>query len=62
MNKKMKKEDSKPISSECAVVIQEQQQYIKENLSSSFNYLFCARKPKGKYSKANFTPKSEVSN
>ena len=38
---KMKKEHIIPISHELAAVIQKQQQYIKENLSPKFSYLFC---------------------
>jgi len=44
---KMSKEDTIPISLELAKVIQEQQQYIQDNLGEHFEYLFCARKPHG---------------
>lgn len=40
---KMKKEHTKPISLELAKVIQEQQQYIKNELGEQFLYLFCGR-------------------
>jgi len=43
---KMSKEDTIPISLELAKVIQEQQQYIQDNLGEHFEYLFCA-KPHG---------------
>ena len=60
MNCKMRKEDTKPISLELAKVIQEQQQYIRQNLGESFEYLFCARH-RGNYRDKNpFHPKSEV--
>ena len=60
MNWKMSKEDTKPISEELAKVIQEQQQYIKQNLDESFEYLFSARKL-GKYRDKNpFQPKPKV--
>lgn len=41
---KMKKESTIPISKEAAAVIQEQQQFIRDNLGENFHYLFCARK------------------
>lgn len=44
MRHKMKNEDSIPISSEIAEVIQEQQQYVRENLENNFKYLFCGSK------------------
>lgn len=44
---KMKKEITIPISNESVAVIQEQQNYIKANLSPDFEYLFCARRPGG---------------
>ncbi|MGK7897415.1 MAG: tyrosine-type recombinase/integrase [Xenococcus sp. (in: cyanobacteria)] len=53
-NWKMTKEDTKPISTELAEAIQEQQQYIKDNLPE-FKYLFCARKATPK-----FIPKPKV--
>lgn len=40
---KMKKDHSVSISRDLAGVIQEQQNYIKNNLGSSFEYLFCGR-------------------
>jgi integrase/recombinase XerD len=40
---KMKKDHTISISRELAGVIQEQQNYIKSNLDSSFEYLFCGR-------------------
>lgn len=40
---KMKKDHSISISKELAGVIQEQQNYIRNNLDSSFGYLFCGR-------------------
>jgi integrase/DNA-directed RNA polymerase subunit RPC12/RpoP len=43
MRWKMLEEDTIPISVELALVIQEQQQYIRENLESHYNYLFCGR-------------------
>lgn len=39
---KMKKSEQKPISRVLMGVIQEQQQYVQENLGSSYPYLFCA--------------------
>lgn len=60
MNWKMSKEDTKPISLELAKVIQEQQQYIRQHLGESFEYLFSARQT-GKYRDANpFHPKPKV--
>ena len=60
INWKMNKEDTKPISSELAKVIQEQQQYIKQNFAESFEYLFCARCA-GQHRDANhFQPKPKV--
>jgi integrase/recombinase XerD len=40
---KMNKECTKPISTELAKVIQEQQDYIKQLFKSDFPYLFCGR-------------------
>lgn len=40
---KMKKDHTITISRELAGVIQEQQNYIRNNLNSSFEYLFCGR-------------------
>lgn len=40
---KMKKDHTISISRELAGVIQEQQNYIRNNLNSSFEYLFCGR-------------------
>lgn len=45
MRWKMGKETTLPISSELAAVIIEQQNYIRENLDRSFDYLFCAKYP-----------------
>lgn len=62
MNWKMSKEDTKPISSELAKVIQEQQQYIRQNIGGNFEYLFCARNT-GKYRDNNsFHPKPKFMN
>lgn len=41
--KKSKEDHVLPISREIAKVIQEQQQYIRQHLGNSFNYLFCGR-------------------
>ncbi|MBD2777071.1 tyrosine-type recombinase/integrase [Iningainema tapete] len=41
---KMKKDHTITISKEIVAIIQEQQNYIKNNLNSSFEYLFCGRK------------------
>lgn len=41
---KMKKEITVPISRELVAVIQEQQQFIRENLGLDYPFLFCARK------------------
>ncbi len=54
---KMNKEDTKPISEELAKVIQEQQNYIRENLGRNFEYLFCGR---GKGVWKEFIPNPEV--
>jgi integrase/recombinase XerD len=60
MNWKMSKEDTKPISLELAKVIQDQQQYIKQHLGESFEYLFSARYT-GKYpDKTSFQPKPKL--
>lgn len=40
---KMKKETTLPISIELSKVIQEQQQYIRNNLGEEYEYLFCGR-------------------
>ncbi len=40
---KMKKDHTISISKELGAVIQDQQNYIKNNLNSSFEYLFCGR-------------------
>ncbi|WP_036478885.1 site-specific integrase [Myxosarcina sp. GI1] len=56
-NFKMKKEDKKPISHELARVIQEQQEYIKKNFNSDFEYLFCGRK---RGSSSDFNPEAKV--
>lgn len=41
--KKGKEDHVLPISREIAKIIQEQQQYIRQHLGDSFNYLFCGR-------------------
>ncbi|NJN13515.1 MAG: tyrosine-type recombinase/integrase [Richelia sp. RM1_1_1] len=56
---KMKKEQNIPISKELVVVIQEQQQYIRDNLGQDFNYLFCGRK-KGATSKEHYYPEPKI--
>jgi len=58
----MSKEDTIPISLELAKVIQEQQQYIQDNLGEHL-ILFCARKPlmvSCKDRKERFIPKPDV--
>ncbi|MEC4817987.1 MAG: tyrosine-type recombinase/integrase [Scytonema sp. PMC 1069.18] len=55
---KMKKEDIIPVSDELAVVIKEQQNYIRENLGNNFNYLFSGRKQQCKG--YDFIPKPTV--
>jgi hypothetical protein len=47
MRWKMKKEAILPISVELSKVIQEQQEYIRENLGKDYNYLFSTRKVGG---------------
>lgn len=56
---KMKKEQNLPISRELVAVIQEQQQYIRNNLGKDFNYLFCGRK-KGATSREHYYPEPKV--
>lgn len=56
---KMKKEQNIPISRELVAVIQEQQQYIRDNLSQDFHYLFCGRK-KGATSREHYYPEPKV--
>ena len=56
---KMKKEQNIPISRELVAVIQEQQQYIRDNLGKDFNYLFCGRK-KGATSKEHYYPEPKI--
>jgi integrase/transposase-like protein len=56
---KMKKEQNIPISRELVAVIQEQQQYIKDNLGKDFDYLFCGRK-KGATSREHYYPEPKV--
>lgn len=56
---KMKKEQNIPISRELVAVIQEQQQYIRDNLGKDFDYLFCGRK-KGETSRENYYPEPKV--
>ncbi|EAZ89031.1 site-specific integrase [Crocosphaera chwakensis] len=55
-NHKMKKEAIKPISSELALVIKEQQYYIREKLESDFKYLFCG----GKLGMSPFYPEAKL--
>lgn len=62
MNWKMSRETTKPISQELAAVIQEQQQYIRENLGKEFEYLFCARNNPRPNKSGEFQPKSGVMN
>ena len=57
---KMKKEQNIPISRELVAVIQEQQQYIRDNLRVDFNYLFCGRKKGGANAKQNYYPEPKV--
>lgn len=52
---KMKKDHTVNISRELAAVIQEQQSYIRNNLDSSFQYLFCANTQ----GRMQFTPKNK---
>lgn len=54
---KMKKEITIPISREVVRVIQEQQRYIRQHLSSDFKYLFCAN---GGLKRPNFKPVPRV--
>lgn len=56
---KMLKESTLPLSPEIGRTIQEQQQYIRENLDNKFDYLFCARTGAGS-KKREFTPKPAV--
>lgn len=56
---KMRKEQNIPISRELVAVIQEQQQYIRENLSKDFDYLFCGRQ-KGGIGNNKFLPEPKV--
>ena len=58
---KMKKEQNIPISRELVAVIQEQQNYIRNNLGKDFDYLFCGRK-KGATSKEHYYPEPKVMN
>lgn len=54
----MKRESTKPISPECAAVIKEQQNYIREHFIDSYEFLFCAREPNGLKDK--FKPKAKL--
>jgi integrase/predicted RNA-binding Zn-ribbon protein involved in translation (DUF1610 family) len=56
MRWKMKKEDILPISSELALVIKEQQEYIQKHLGNEYQYLFCSKK-QGRYQSYKPTPK-----
>nr|MDJ0728131.1 site-specific integrase [Prochloraceae cyanobacterium] len=56
---KMKKEQNIPISRELVAVIQEQQQYIKDNLDKDFDYLFCGRQ-RGGIGNNKFLPEPKV--
>ena len=56
---KMKKEQNIPISRELVAVIQEQQQYIRDNLGKDFDYLFCGRQ-KGGIGNNKFLPEPKV--
>jgi len=57
---KILKEDTLPISRELAVVIQEQQQYIRQELGEGFRYLFCARQSNSWRNENNFLPQPRV--
>lgn len=57
MRWKMLKEDTLPVSIELAKVIQEQQQWIKQELDENYNYLFCGR---SQNAYGDFIPKSKV--
>ncbi|NJL09235.1 MAG: tyrosine-type recombinase/integrase [Calothrix sp. SM1_7_51] len=56
----MSKEDTKPISHELAKVISLQQQYIKQHLGDSFDYLFSGRHAYKITSCHSFQPKAKV--
>ncbi len=56
---KMKVEQNIPISRELVAVIQEQQQYIKDNLNKDFKYLFCGRR-KGATSREHYYPEAKL--
>jgi len=60
--KKMSKEDTIPISLELAKVIQEQQQYIQDNLGETFNTYFVQENfmVSRKDRKERFIPKPDV--
>lgn len=61
MRWKMDKEATLPISQELAMVIQEQQHYILDNLGKEFNYLFCAKQnPRNKQEGKYFQPKPAI--
>lgn len=55
---KMRKEISICISRELAEIIQEQQQYIGNNLGSNFNYLFCETSNRSSFSLGKHTKRS----
>lgn len=57
---KMLEETKLPISQELAAVIEEQQQYIRENLSEDYEYLFCGRKHGTLAYKGIFVPASKL--
>jgi len=56
MRWKVKTETTIPISVELSKVIQEQQNYIRQNLNENYEYLFCART----HHPHKFIPKPEV--
>ena len=57
MRWKMLEEESIPVSSELAKVIQEQQEYIREHIGNDYEYLFCGRSQNAYNS---FIPKAKV--
>ncbi len=60
-NWKMNRETIKPISQELAVVIQQQQKYIKEALGNNFQYLFCgSRRGRNEKWAGGFVPEPKV--
>ena len=60
MRGKILEEQTIPITPELVKVIQEQQQYIRENLGSGYEYLFCARKAVGSKGAGNKYIKEEL--